>query len=223
MENDSGYITADALPTKTSELENDSGYITEDSIPTKTSQLENDSEYATSTEVDNAVAVETVNRTDADNALSERVDIIDGDKRGKDDLKVYELEWDLTELKERTGCPSWYYCGLGSDDEGFKNEFTDDVCQNRLSKEAYATRDEALAATECTIDCYTSTYETITVKLHKRLVGGADTLAKHSELPSKTSQLENDSGFAMFPIIDNQMQSDCVDEDGNVLMYKAIP
>ena len=57
LENDSGFITEDDLPsvpTKTSELENDSNFVTEDDlkdisvpVPTKTSELENDSGFIT--------------------------------------------------------------------------------------------------------------------------------------------------------------------------------
>ena len=53
LQNDSGYITEEdipTIPTKTSQLQNDSGYITEDdipTIPTKTSELENDSGFTT--------------------------------------------------------------------------------------------------------------------------------------------------------------------------------
>ena len=57
LQNDSGYITSDdipTIPTKTSQLQNDSGYITSDdipAIPTKTSQLQNDSCYITSNDI----------------------------------------------------------------------------------------------------------------------------------------------------------------------------
>lgn len=52
--NDVGFITAALLPTRTSQLQNDSGFITSSdipsppSVPTKVSDLENDSGYITS-------------------------------------------------------------------------------------------------------------------------------------------------------------------------------
>lgn len=49
-----GKAGVDSLPTKTSELENDSGYITSEdlpSVPSKTSELENDSGFITAEEV----------------------------------------------------------------------------------------------------------------------------------------------------------------------------
>ena len=51
LQNDSGFITSSdipAIPTKTSELQNDSGFITAASVPTKTSELQNDSGFITS-------------------------------------------------------------------------------------------------------------------------------------------------------------------------------
>lgn len=46
--NDSGYITSESLPTKTSDLTNDSWFITSSALPTKTSDLTNDSGFITS-------------------------------------------------------------------------------------------------------------------------------------------------------------------------------
>lgn len=46
--NDAGYITGAALPTKTSDLTNDSGFITSADVPNKTSDLTNDSGFITS-------------------------------------------------------------------------------------------------------------------------------------------------------------------------------
>jgi len=51
LTNDSGYITSDSIPTKTSQLTNDSDFVTSDDIPTKTSQLTNDSGYITSADI----------------------------------------------------------------------------------------------------------------------------------------------------------------------------
>ena len=45
--NDAGYITSAALPTKTSDLDNDSGFVTSADVPTKTSDLANDSGFIT--------------------------------------------------------------------------------------------------------------------------------------------------------------------------------
>ena len=45
--NDAGYITSAALPTKTSDLENDSDFVTSADVPTKTSDLTNDSGFIT--------------------------------------------------------------------------------------------------------------------------------------------------------------------------------
>lgn len=54
LQNDSGFITSSdipAIPTKTSELQNDSGFITSASVPTKTSELQNDSGFITSADI----------------------------------------------------------------------------------------------------------------------------------------------------------------------------
>lgn len=45
--NDAGYITSAALPTKTSDLTNDSDFVTSADVPTKTSDLTNDSGFIT--------------------------------------------------------------------------------------------------------------------------------------------------------------------------------
>lgn len=54
LQNDSGFITSSdipAIPTKTSELQNDSGFVTSSAIPTKTSDLQNDSGFVTAGDI----------------------------------------------------------------------------------------------------------------------------------------------------------------------------
>lgn len=61
LTNDSGYVTASAIPTETSDLTNDSGFITAadiPAIPSKTSDLTNDSNFQTGTQVDDAISAE---------------------------------------------------------------------------------------------------------------------------------------------------------------------
>lgn len=52
LENDSAFITSASVPTKVSELQNDKNYATTSQIPTKISQLDNDENYLTSTTAD---------------------------------------------------------------------------------------------------------------------------------------------------------------------------
>ena len=52
LENDSEFITSASIPTKVSQLENDRNYATTSQIPTKVSQLDNDESYLTSTTAD---------------------------------------------------------------------------------------------------------------------------------------------------------------------------
>ena len=52
LENDSEFITSASIPTKVSQLENDKNYATTSQIPTKVSQLDNDESYLTSTTAD---------------------------------------------------------------------------------------------------------------------------------------------------------------------------
>ena len=52
LENDSEFITSASIPTKVSQLENDKNYATTSQIPTKISQLDNDESYLTSTTAD---------------------------------------------------------------------------------------------------------------------------------------------------------------------------
>ena len=52
LENDSEFITSASIPTKVSQLENDKSYATTSQIPTKVSQLDNDESYLTSTTAD---------------------------------------------------------------------------------------------------------------------------------------------------------------------------
>jgi hypothetical protein len=49
--NDAGYITISAVPTKTSQLVNDSGFITAAAVPTNVSELNNDSGYINGSQV----------------------------------------------------------------------------------------------------------------------------------------------------------------------------
>ena len=52
LENDSEFITSASIPTKVSQLANDKSYATTSQIPTKISQLDNDESYLTSTTAD---------------------------------------------------------------------------------------------------------------------------------------------------------------------------
>ena len=47
LENDSGFITASAIPSQISAFENDAGYITSEAIPSQISAFENDVGYVT--------------------------------------------------------------------------------------------------------------------------------------------------------------------------------
>ena len=74
LRNDSGFITANDLPTNVSQLTNDAGFITNAAVPTRTSQLNNDSAYVNAAqlgdEADRAVA--------AENLLSGRIGDVEG-------------------------------------------------------------------------------------------------------------------------------------------------
>lgn len=74
LRNDSGFITANDLPTNVSQLTNDAGFITNAAVPTRTSQLNNDSAYVNEAqlgdEADRAVA--------AENLLSGRIGDVEG-------------------------------------------------------------------------------------------------------------------------------------------------
>ena len=56
LNNDRGYATSSDIPTKVSDLTNDSGYATEDQIPTNLSDLANDTNYATISQVPTKVS-----------------------------------------------------------------------------------------------------------------------------------------------------------------------
>lgn len=51
LTNDSNFVTSAEVPTKTSELTNDSGFITASAVPTATSDLTNDSGFITASDV----------------------------------------------------------------------------------------------------------------------------------------------------------------------------
>ena len=53
--NDSNFATTSAIPTKTSDLTNDSSFVVISEIPTKTSELTNDSDYTTSEDIQTAI------------------------------------------------------------------------------------------------------------------------------------------------------------------------
>lgn len=84
------------IPTKTSDLENDSGFITSNdipTIPTKTSELENDSQYVTTAEVNTALVLkqDKLSNTQVsaiDSVVDERKTVIEFN-----DGTVEEYDW----------------------------------------------------------------------------------------------------------------------------------
>ena len=185
--NDSGYLTEDALqdeyalktdiPTKTSQLTNDSGYLTEHQsladyalktdIPTKTSQLVNDSGYLTE------------HQSLADYAL--KTDIPTKTSQLTNDSGYLTEHQSLADYALKTDIPT--KTSQLTNDSGYLTQHQD--LSDYAKKVDYYTKTETDAKYQLQGDYIT--YNEMSEEL-------ADYALKTS-IPTKTSQLTNDSGY----------------------------
>ena len=210
-----------SIPTKTSDLTNDSGYITKSvdnldnyyteteinsllgnkantsDIPTKTSQLTNDSGY-----IDNTVndlenyykKSETYNQTQVNNLLNNKAD------KTEIPAKVSELENDKGYISE---IPIASATQLGGIKVGDNLVITEDGVLSSIGGSTGTSDYNALSNkpalnTDNSVALEVNAQEEIsgTVSLHKvSKTGNYNDLLNKPNIPSKTSDLTNDSGY----------------------------
>ena len=175
-----------SIPTKTSELENDSGFLTEH---------QSLSGYYTKTETDTKVQEEATARENADDSIRKSIP-----------TKTSELENDSGFLTEHQSL-SGYYTKTETDskvqEEATARRNADDEIRKSIpAKTSQLTNDSGFLTKTDTIDhaisadtAATATAANTANSVQWSGVQGKPDLALKSEIPSKTSQLTNDSGF----------------------------
>lgn len=207
LTNDSGFVTSDSIPTKTSQLTNDSGYITSDDIPTKTSQLTNDSNF-----VSDANYVHTDN-----NFTTQEKDKLNGIASGAE-VNV-QSNWDETDT---------------SSDSFIQNKPTIPTATSQLNNDSNFVSDANYVHTDNNFTSQDKTkLESVEQGAQVNVIekvqqNGVDLNIENKTVnvtvPTKTSELENDSDFvtsADIPeggIVDTELSSTST----NPVQNKAI-
>lgn len=207
LTNDSGFVTSDSIPTKTSQLANDSGYITGDDIPTKTSQLTNDSDF-----ISDANYVHTDN-----NFTTQEKDKLNGIESGAE-VNV-QSNWDETDT---------------SSDSFIQNKPTIPTATSQLNNDSNFVSDANYVHTDNNFTAQDKTkLESVEQGAQVNVIekvqqNGVDLNIENKTVnvtvPTKTSELENDSDFvtsADIPeggIVDTELSSTST----NPVQNKAI-
>ena len=207
LTNDSGFVTSDSIPTKTSQLTNDSGYITGDDIPTKTSELTNDSNF-----VSDANYVHTDN-----NFTTQEKDKLNGIASGAE-VNV-QSNWDETDT---------------SSDSFIQNKPTIPTATSQLNNDSNFVSDANYVHTDNNFTAQDKTkLESVEQGAQVNVIekvqqNGVDLNIENKTVnvtvPTKTSELENDSDFvtsADIPeggIVDTELSSTST----NPVQNKAI-
>ena len=175
------YATKDELPTKTSELQNDSGFINGDDVPTKTSQLDNDSDFATNASVDEKIGRVT-------SSIPTKTSQLDNDSEFADKNFVNSsIATNTANFKGTFNNESEFPTEATNNDYLFWN--TVDENGNTIYK-----RYKYIASTSTWTYEYTLNNSSFTAEQWATINGGP--YASVNDIPTKTSQLENDSNFA---------------------------
>lgn len=207
LTNNSGFVTSDSIPTKTSQLTNDSGYITDDDIPTKTSELTNDSNF-----VSDANYVHTDN-----NFTTQEKDKLNGIESGAE-VNV-QSNWDETDT---------------SSDSFIQNKPTIPTATSQLNNDSNFVSDANYVHTDNNFTSQDKTkLESVEEGAQVNVIekvqqNGVDLNIENKTVnvtvPTKTSELENDSDFvtsADIPeggIVDTELSSTST----NPVQNKAI-
>ena len=204
------YATKDELPTKTSQLENDSGFISGGDIPTKTSQLVNDSDFATNASVDEKIGGVTSSiptktsqlDNDSNFATNASVDEKIGGVTSSIPTKTSELQND-SEFTDKNFVNSSIatntanFKGTFNNESEFPNEATnnDYLFLNTVDENGNTIykRYKYIASTSTWTYEYTLNNSSFTAEQWATINGGP--YASTTDIPTKTSELENDSGF----------------------------
>ena len=199
LENDSGFISGDDVPTKTSQLENDSGFISGDDVPTKTSQLVNDSDFATNASVDEKIGGVTSSIPTKVSQLQN-----DSDFANKNFVNS-SIATNTANFKGTFNNESEFPTEATNNDYLFLNTVDDNG--NTIYK-----RYKYIASTSTWTYEYTLNNSSFTAEQWATINGGP--YASTTDIPTKTSQLQNDSNFTTTEYVDNAI--------GNVLTQEVF-
>lgn len=196
------YVSANDIPTKTSQLTNDSGFISElPAIPTKTSELTNDSSFATENYVKNAISEAELSGGDVDPSSYVTKQVFYINEAGY----VFDLNSKMTGVYYLGKAIKFSYNGVStSNSYGYYDTFyfvrndysnmTDDTVIGVLTGKKETMSDNTIFNSIVTLTYKPSTntvqYDTSSSRSYT-----LRDLAIKSEIPTKTSQLTNDSGF----------------------------
>ena len=184
------YATKDELPTKTSQLENDSGFINGDDVPTKTSQLQNDSDFATNASVDEKIGV-------VSSSIPTKVSQLVNDSEFTDKNFVNSsIATNTANFKGTFNNESEFPTEATNNDYLFWN--TVDENGNTIYK-----RYKYIASTSTWTYEYTLNNSSFTAEQWATINGGP--YASTTDIPTKTSQLNNDSDFATNASVDEKI------------------
>lgn len=208
LQNDSGYITSadiPAIPTKTSELQNDSGFITAASVPTKTSELQNDSGFITSSDVpavnDATLTIQkngaTVGTFTANSSTNKTVDIAVP-------TKTSDLQNDsgfITSASVPTKTSEL------QNDSGFITSSDIPAIPTKTS-ELQNDSGFITAASLPTVNDATLTIQKNGTTIDTFTANSSTNKTVNIAVPTKTSDLQNDSGFITSSDVPAQVQAD---------------
>ena len=168
------------LPTKTSDLTNDSGFITSADVPTKTSDLTNDSGFITLAQVPTPSYIEDAN--------GNKIEA----NRTATSLGSYNW-WQNDTLKmEGTKTNSFYENSIEKDTLIFDNGQWTLTRYLKSGAEWVVANTQSLSQPESATELNFNQFG-ILIEWKQELE--ENTLALESDLPTKTSDLSNDSGF----------------------------
>ena len=201
FQNDVGYLTSVSwgeiqdkpdvalksdIPSKVSDLENDAGYITANALPTKVSELQNDTGFITLAQVPTPSYIEDANgnkiEADLDCTLKDLTlpwTLVDG-------ADTYTLNYD-----EQSG--KWLY--VESETKKIELSYTTLDSMWELSFYVWNNGEWQYNNGSTTIQEEDATSLSIYDWTLTRNIMKSDKLAKESDIPTKTSDLDNDSGF----------------------------
>ena len=184
------YATKDELPTKTSQLVNDSGFISGGDIPTKTSQLQNDSDFATNASVDEKIGGVT-------SSIPTKTSQLVNDSEFTDKNFVNSsIATNTANFKGTFNNESEFPTEATNNDYLFWNTVDDNG--NTIYK-----RYKYIASTSTWTYEYTLNNSSFTAQQWATINGGP--YASVGDIPTKTSQLNNDSDFATNASVDEKI------------------